>query len=121
MAASSTAKEYVPGEFSIRYVDGTTASGDYITDDVSFGGVTIPNLITGLAYQSNTTYGLMGIGLPSNEAAVTGGFSAIPNISQALAAETLEYPNVPFSLVQNNITSTAAFSLWLNDLGNYHW
>lgn len=121
MEASSTVQDLFPGEFSISYADGSAAAGDYITDDISFGGVTIPNLIAGLAYQSNTSYGLMGVGLPFNEAVVTANLSAQSSISQATAAEALEYPNVPLALVDNNVTNTASFSLWLNDLGEFPW
>ena len=101
---SSTYSLVQSGGFSITYGDGTEIDGDFITDNVNFGGnVTVKNQILGLAnYTTGDTYGLMGVGFDTNEANVSVGGSIYPNIIDEL--KTQGFINVK------------AYSLWLDDL-----
>ncbi|KAF2165084.1 hypothetical protein M409DRAFT_67378 [Zasmidium cellare ATCC 36951] len=102
-ANSSSTYNYVNSDFNITYVDGSGSSGDYATDTVKFGDVTIENQQFGIGYESSSQEGILGIGYPINEVAVAynGG---------------RPYANVPQSLLNNGEISTNAYSLWLNDL-----
>jgi len=102
-ANASSSYEYINGEFNITYVDGSGSSGDYVSDTVRFGGVTLENQQFGIGYTSSSQEGIIGIGYPINEVAVAynGGNP---------------YPNVPQSLVQGGHINSNAYSLWLNDL-----
>ncbi|KAK4580385.1 hypothetical protein LTR86_000588 [Recurvomyces mirabilis] len=100
---SSSTYQYLNSEFNITYVDGSGSSGDYVSDTVRFGGVTLQNQQLGVGYTSTSMEGILGIGYPINEVAVAynGGQS---------------YPNVPQHLMQTGDISSNAYSLWLNDL-----
>jgi len=100
---SSSTYKYINSVFNITYEDGSGSSGDYVSDTVRFGGVTIPNQELGVGYQSTSAQGLIGIGYAINEAIV-----AYDNGQP--------YDNVPVSLVQNGFINTNAYSLWLDDL-----
>lgn len=101
-SASSTFVDLGSG-FSITYGDGTGANGDYFNDSLSLGGVTLKSFEMGLALDSSTNYGLIGIGYDSNEGNVdTGGVAKHPGFVDAL--------------VSGGFISTTAYSLWLDDL-----
>lgn len=102
-ANSSSTYTYLNNNFNITYQDGSGASGDYVSDVVTFGGVSIDNQQFGIGYQSSSAQGIMGIGYPINEVAVVynGGHP---------------YANVPQSLLNDGQIATKAYSLWLNDL-----
>lgn len=93
---SSTYKD-LGSVFEIEYVDGSTASGAYFTDDFSIGGKTVKNLQMALANETVVGTGILGIGFELNE-----------------AAEQL-YPNLIVDLVNQSIVSVMAYSLYLND------
>jgi hypothetical protein len=102
-ANSSSTYQYLNSDFNISYVDGSGSAGDYVTDTLRFGGVTLDEQQFGVGYVSSSTEGILGIGYPINEVATqyNGG---------------KPYPNVPWHLVQNEDINTNAYSLWLNDL-----
>ena len=102
-ANSSTSYQYLNGEFNITYVDGTGSAGDYVSDDVTFGGVTLQNQQFGIGYTSTSQEGVLGIGYALNEVAVAynGGST---------------YNNIPKTMVANQLINVNAYSLWLNDL-----
>lgn len=102
-ANRSSTYKYVNGAFNISYVDGSGASGDYATDTFRFGGQTLKDLQFGIGYVSSSTEGILGIGYTINEVAVT-------------RAGGQPYPNLPQKLVDDNLISSNAYSLWLNDL-----
>ncbi|CAK3975964.1 aspartic-type endopeptidase opsB [Lecanosticta acicola] len=102
-ANDSSTYKYINSEFNITYVDGSGSSGDYVSDAVSLGGVTIDNQQFGIGYTSSSAQGIMGIGYPINEVAVA------YNGGRA-------YANVPQSLLNQGTISSKAYSLWLNDL-----
>ncbi|KAF2478926.1 aspartic peptidase domain-containing protein [Neohortaea acidophila] len=101
-ANDSSTYKYLNSDFNITYVDGSGAVGDYVEDTVQFSGVTLKEQVFGIGYQSSSQEGLIGIGYPSNEAAVSYGFKP--------------YANVPVSLVNQGYIKTNAYSLWLDDL-----
>jgi len=100
---SSTTYQYLNSDFNITYVDGSGSVGDYASDVVRFGGVTLDNQQFGIGYSSSSQEGIIGIGYPINEVAVA------YNNGQT-------YANVPQHLMQNGEISSNAYSLWLNDL-----
>ena len=69
-ANSSSTYQYLNGEFNITYVDNTGSSGDYVSDVVKLGGVTLQNQQFGIGYESSSQEGVLGIGYPTNEVAV---------------------------------------------------
>lgn len=78
-------------------MDGSTASGDYVTDHFEIGDTVIESLQMGLANQTASGTGVLGIGFTANEAAET------------------QYPNLVDQMVQQNFIPTKAYSLYLND------
>jgi hypothetical protein len=102
-ANDSSTYEYLNSDFNISYVDGSGSSGDYVTDTVAFGGVTLEAQQFGVGYISSSAEGILGLGYPINEVAVAynGGEP---------------YANIPKHLVENGDINTNAYSLWLNDL-----
>jgi len=102
-ANDSSTYQYLNGDFNISYVDGSGSAGDYVSDTLQFGGITLEEQQFGVGYVSSSTEGILGIGYPINEVAVAynGGNP---------------YPNVPWHLVQNGDINVNAYSLWLNDL-----
>lgn len=53
-SSSSSTFKVVNDEFAIMYVDGSGAIGDYVTDTVAFGNVTLTDFQFGLAEESST-------------------------------------------------------------------
>lgn len=102
-ANASSSYAYIDSTFNISYVDGSGSVGDYVSDTLKFGGITLEEQQFGVGYVSSSTEGILGIGYPINEVAVAynGGNP---------------YPNVPWHLVQNGDINSNAYSLWLNDL-----
>src|SRR5947207_11374602 len=87
--------------FNISYVDGSGSIGEYFTDDFSIGEVKVAGLQMGLATQTSAGTGVMGIGYSVDEAA------------------NQVYPNLIDQLVRQQMINTKAYSLWLNDLGEF--
>lgn len=94
---SSTYKVVVTDGFEIEYQDGTSASGDYFTDDFAIGDITVSNLQMGIADKTAIGTGILGIGFELNEAAET------------------TYSNLVADMVNQSKISTMAYSLYLND------
>ncbi|KAL4864874.1 hypothetical protein BDV12DRAFT_158546 [Aspergillus spectabilis] len=86
--------------FSIEYGDQSWAEGYYAVDTLEIAGAELPQLQFGVAMSSNIDKGILGIGYSTN------------------VASRYRYPNLPELLVQNNITNSNAYSLWLNQLGS---
>ncbi|KAK2791850.1 hypothetical protein FQN51_001996 [Onygenales sp. PD_10] len=99
---SSTYK-FVSDDFNISYVDGSGASGDYVTDTLKIGGATLKDFQFGIGQQSTSKEGVLGIGYVLNEVQV-GRNGKKP------------YPNLPQALVDAGLIRSNAYSLWLNDL-----
>ncbi|KAL6243274.1 hypothetical protein RBB50_009826 [Rhinocladiella similis] len=101
--SSSSTYKLVNNQFNISYVDGSGASGDYVTDTLHFGGVAITDFQFGIGEVSSSEQGVLGIGYASNEVAVN-------------RAGLDPYPNLPVALVNGGLIASTAYSLWLNDL-----
>ncbi|PYH48107.1 pepsin-like aspartic protease [Aspergillus saccharolyticus JOP 1030-1] len=101
-SSSSSTFKTVNDEFAIAYVDGSAAVGDYVTDTVAFGNVTLKTFQFGLADESSTQQGVLGVGYASNE------FAELRNDE--------EYANLPQALVNQGYIKSAAYSLWLDDI-----
>ncbi|KAK4661855.1 uncharacterized protein QC763_708310 [Podospora pseudopauciseta] len=102
-ANGSSTYEYIGSWFNISYVDGSGASGDYVSDTVTFGDATLDRLQFGIGYSSNNAQGILGIGYPINEV-------------QVGRAGMRPYNNLPAQMVADGLIQTNAYSLWLNDL-----
>ncbi|BCR89079.1 pepsin-like aspartic protease [Aspergillus chevalieri] len=100
---SSSTYSYVSSNFNISYADGSGAAGDYVTDTIHIGGVSIKDFQFGAGYSSSSSEGVLGIGYASNEVQV-GRFGQSA------------YPNLPRAMVENGLINSNAYSLWLNDL-----
>ncbi|PMD39254.1 acid protease [Hyaloscypha variabilis F] len=106
-AEKSTTYQLVDaGAFNITYQDQTGSAGDYIKDTLSMGGVTIKALEMGLAYESSSSTGVMGIGYSLNEASDDSETEAVP----------FTYPSIIETMVSEGLINTKAYSLYLDDL-----
>ncbi|KAK3354900.1 aspartic peptidase domain-containing protein [Neurospora tetraspora] len=94
---SSSYKVLLEGGFEIRYLDNSTAAGDYITDNLNIGGTTIKSLQMGYATKTVRGAGILGVGYSSN------------------VASTQRYPNLIDQFVAQKLITTKAYSLYLND------
>ncbi|EEA21956.1 hypothetical protein TMatcc_008621 [Talaromyces marneffei ATCC 18224] len=102
---SSTVQLFEPtGGFFIQYgTPNSSVTGNYILDNFSVGEASVKNLT--MAYATNAQYvptGIMGIGFDTNEAITGEGGQPYPNFVDILKSQ--------------NVISTRAYSLWLNDL-----
>lgn len=102
-ANSSSTYEYIGSWFNISYVDGSGASGDYVSDTISIGGAKLDRLQFGIGYSSTNSQGILGIGYPINEV-------------QVGRAGLSPYKNLPAQMVADGMIQSSAYSLWLNDL-----
>ncbi len=102
--ASTTYKLLDAGAFNITYQDNSGASGDYISDVLTIGGVSINSLEMGLAKSATLITGLLGIGYDKNEA------------SDGLASGSFVYPSIIDTMVSQGLIATKAYSLFLDDL-----
>lgn len=102
-ANDSSSYNYVNDVFNISYADGSGASGDYVSDKVSFGDLTVLNLQFGVGYSSTSPQGVLGIGFQDGEVQVN-------------RAGLDQYNNLPAALVAQGTIKTNSYSLWLNDL-----
>jgi hypothetical protein len=102
-ANSSSTYGYVGSYFNISYVDGSGASGDYVTDTVNIAGSSMANFQFGVGYVSTSSQGILGVGYPVNEV-------------QVGRARKKPYDNLPAKMVANGLIASNAYSLYLNDL-----
>ncbi|TAQ90393.1 hypothetical protein B7494_g1229 [Chlorociboria aeruginascens] len=102
-ANSSSTYAYLASNFNITYVDGSGASGDYVTDTFTINGITLTKLQFGIGYTSSSYEGILGIGYEINEV-------------QAARAGLSTYENLPAQMVSDGLINSNAYSIWLNDL-----
>lgn len=102
-ANSSSTNKYVGSWFNISYVDGSGASGDYVTDTITVGGTTLTDFQFGIGYTSSSLQGILGIGYTANEV-------------QVGRAQKAPYDNLPAKMKSTGKINSNAYSLWLNDL-----
>jgi hypothetical protein len=98
----SSTVEFVRHGFNITYGDDTMAAGDYVSDTVDFGGVTLQNTEFALGTQSNSTTGVLGLGYPVQEQQVTD-------------EHKQPYPNILQAMANAGVINTDAYSIWLTD------
>lgn len=97
---SSTAILTGEGAFNITY-GGGAAAGDYITDTVEIGGLTVEKQLLAVARSSKTeNMGIFGIGYASNEAIVSQGGEP--------------YDNLLTSLTKSGAISSMAYSVYMD-------
>ncbi|KAL2150340.1 hypothetical protein VTH82DRAFT_8016 [Thermothelomyces myriococcoides] len=94
---SSSKKMVKKDGFKITYLDGGTASGDYITDHFTIGGVTIRSLQMAYVTKAVRGTGILGLGFSVSERAST------------------KYPNLIDEMYNQGLIKSKAFSLYLND------
>lgn len=99
----SSSSKVVSTDFNISYVDGSGATGNYMTDTLNIGGQSIENLQFGLGLDSTSPQGILGIGYPSNEVQVNRNGKN-------------SYSNLPQAMADAGLIQSSAFSLWLDDL-----
>ncbi|KAG0648575.1 putative aspartic-type endopeptidase OPSB [Hyphodiscus hymeniophilus] len=102
-ANSSSTYTFIASDFNISYVDGSGASGDYVSDTLTIAGTTLATLQFGIGYTSTSQEGILGIGYQVDEV-------------QAARAGKAAYNNLPAQLVADGVIQSNAYSLWLNDL-----
>ena len=102
-ANSSSTYEYVNSVFNISYVDGSGASGDYVSDVLSLGSTSVDRMQFGVGYTSTSAQGILGLGYELNEVQVN-------------RAGLKPYRNLPTKLVEQGAISSPTYSLWLNDV-----
>lgn len=102
-ANSSSTYDYVGSWFNISYVDGSGASGDYVTDTITVGGTTLTDFQFGVGYTSSSSQGILGVGYTANEV-------------QVGRAGKSPYENLPAKMKAMGKINSNAYSLWLNDL-----
>jgi hypothetical protein len=102
-ANKSSTYAYIASDFNISYVDGSGASGDYVSDTFTIGGTTLAKLQFGIGYTSSSQEGILGIGYQINEV-------------QVGRAGKSAYNNLPAQMVADGLIQSNAYSLWLNDL-----
>lgn len=97
--SKSSSYKKVKDGFSISYGDGSSAKGDWATDNLTFGNFTVKSFEFGDATTQTAGEGVFGIGLTGNE-----------------AARGFTYDNFPVQLKKQGITNKVAYSLYLNSL-----
>ena len=105
---SSSFHIVAPG-FNVSYGDGTVDTGDYFTDVVGLGSITVKNMTMGLA--DVTTNG-------PNDPALVQGLLGVGNVLLESEANILSetVPTIYDQLVSEGYINRAAFSLYLDDL-----
>ncbi|KAL2198543.1 aspartic peptidase domain-containing protein [Corynascus similis CBS 632.67] len=94
---SSSRKMVKEKGFRITYLDGGTASGDYISDDFTIGGTTVRSLQMACVTQALRGTGILGLGFSISERAST------------------KYPNIIDEMYNQGLIKSKAYSLYLND------
>ncbi|KAK2050811.1 eukaryotic aspartyl protease [Colletotrichum somersetense] len=102
-ANASSTYNYVGSWFNISYVDGSGATGDYVTDKFNIGGSTLNDFQFGVGYTSSSPQAILGVGYKANEV-------------QVGRAGLQPYDNLPAKMASQGLIQSSAFSLWLNDL-----
>lgn len=102
-ANASSTYSSINNDFNITYADGSTVSGNYSSDVLIFGGISMEAFQFGVGEISTSSSMVLGIGYASSEIQVS------RNHQQP-------YPNLPLALVNAGHIKSNAYSLWLNDL-----
>lgn len=98
--------------FSISYADGSFAKGTWGHDDVSIGGVSVPNLSLAVCDNADNAMGILGIGLAGLETTYSGSASLSSIFS---SSSPYKYENLPIKLKNLGLIKQVAYSVYLND------
>ncbi|CAI4046102.1 aspartyl protease SKDI_12G1680 [Saccharomyces kudriavzevii IFO 1802] len=99
--------------FSISYGDGTFASGTFGTDILDLSDLNVTGLSFAVANETNSTMGVLGIGLPELEVTYSGS-------TASSSRRPYTYDNFPMVLKNSGAIKTNAYSLYLNDSDAKH-
>lgn len=88
--------------FSIQYADGTSAQGFWGHDQVGFSGYNVSDLSFATVNVTDSTFGVLGIGLPGLETTYSGTLSSYM------------YENLPIRLKRQGIIQKNVYSLYLD-------
>ncbi|MCJ1387535.1 hypothetical protein MMC18_000378 [Xylographa bjoerkii] len=102
-ANESTTSKYLSSDFIATYAIDGTATGDFITDDVSFSGVTVKGLEMGVGYNSTCLANIWGVAYPAAEAIVQNNPNGM-------------YNNSVLQMVSQGLIQSPTYSLWMNDV-----
>lgn len=105
--SSSSSFQSNDTEFYIQYGDGTFALGTWGTDTIKVDGLEISNVSFAVANETDSSVGVLGIGLPGLETTNSG--SLVTS-----ARDAYEYENFPLVLKRDGIINRNAYSLFLN-------
>ncbi|CAN6611650.1 aspartic proteinase yapsin-3 [Trichomonascus vanleenenianus] len=101
----SSSYNYVHPNFTIRYGDNTYAKGDFGTDVLRFGNISLQGLGLGIGTEANSSIGIMGIGLKGNE--------AIVHANKSKQLPPSGYDNLPLLLKKQGYIDRVAYSIAL--------
>ncbi|KAG0657730.1 Aspartyl protease [Maudiozyma exigua] len=94
--------------FAISYGDGSYASGTWGQDVLDLSGVNITGVSFGVSNFTNSTVGVLGIGLPGAETTYSGTGAAESNTNP------YQYANLPMMLRSSGAIQHNAYSLYLD-------
>ncbi|KAI0463275.1 hypothetical protein LJB42_003296 [Komagataella kurtzmanii] len=92
-------------DFFISYADTTFASGIWGYDDVIIDGIEVKELSFAVADMTNSSIGVLGIGLKGLESTYA---------SASSVSEMYQYDNLPAKMVTDGLINKNAYSLYLN-------
>lgn len=95
-------------EFYIVYGDSTFAYGTWGYDTVTVGGTEVKDFSFAVANRTNSTVGVLGIGLTGLETTYSG------SRASSLTSR-YQYANLPVKMVEDGLISKRLYSLYLND------
>ena len=102
---SSTYKLVQQGAFQVQYVDNSGSEGDYFSDNINIGGVTVTGQQMGLAKRTTIGTGIVGVGFAQDE-----------SVCAQSEGPCQTYPSIIDSMVNQSKINSHAYSLWLNDV-----
>lgn len=100
-ALNSSTYHFIGNNYSIEYVSGDNATGNWGTDTLAIGPVTLENLQFAAVSHTTSLSGILGLSLPGSESVVW-----VKN----------EYPNFPDQLVNQGYIDRTVYSLYLNSI-----
>lgn len=106
-SSSSTTFHSNGSEFFIVYGDSSFAYGVWGYDTVEIDGVTVDNLSFAVANQTNSSVGVLGIGLEGLETTYSG---------SSAGSNGYTYANLPSKMVQDGLINKRVYSLFLNSV-----
>uniref|UniRef100_A0A060TFI1 ARAD1D23562p n=1 Tax=Blastobotrys adeninivorans TaxID=409370 RepID=A0A060TFI1_BLAAD len=108
--AKSKTFQRTPHEFYVKYGDNTFANGVFANDHFSMGDTVVTDLGFGIGTTANSSTGILGIGLPQNEATNF-------NNSKVASNGSFTYDNLPILLRNQGHIDRIAYSLYINQAG----